>query len=94
MGTALTIDKLAGDAYAVASLANTSLKYVAYAEFTPDFLDVDGLSLVGERGVSRDNEQRLEPRQRRNDVLDDAVREVFLRGGLENLDIRLSGVSA
>ncbi len=72
------VDELTGDPQAVARLANAAFQHVAHAEFAADLLYVDGAALVGEARIPRDHEELPEPRQRRNDVLDHAVGEVFL----------------
>ena len=74
------LDQLAGDAHPVAGLAHAAFEHVAHAELAADLLDVDGLALVGEGRIARDHEQRLEARQRGDDVLDHAVGEIFLLG--------------
>ena len=46
--TGQCVYELAGDAYLLAGLADTSLKNVAHAEFTPHLLYVDGFAFVNE----------------------------------------------
>ena len=67
MSAGRSLDQLAGNANPVAYPADTALEHVAYPEFAPDLLDIDGLSLVGETRIARDHEQRLEARQRGDD---------------------------
>src|SRR3954470_22522005 len=55
-----------------------SFEHVADAEFAPNLLDVDRLTLVGEARISRDDEQGFETRQGGNNVFHDAIGEVFL----------------
>ena len=78
MGAGRGVDQLGGDADAVAGAANAALQHVAHAKLAPDLPHVDGLALVPEAGVAGDDEQLGEPRQLRDDVLGDAVAEVFL----------------
>ena len=59
---------------------HAAFQHVAHAEFAPDLPDVDRPALVGERGIARDHEQRLEARQRGDDVLHHAVGKIFLLG--------------
>src|SRR5476649_2953360 len=72
------LDELPRDTNAVARLPHASFEDIADAELASDLLDVDGVAFVGEARISGDHEQRLEPRQRGDDVLDHAVGEVFL----------------
>src|SRR5262245_31928694 len=80
MGTGVRLDELFGDAQAIAALAHAPLEHVANAELAPDLLDVDDLALVGEARIPRDHEQPVDTRQAGDDVLDHAVREIFLVG--------------
>ena len=78
MGAGRGVDKLGSDADAVAGAANAALQHVARAKLAPDLPHVDGLALVPEARVAGDDEQLGEPRQLCDDVLGDAVAEVFL----------------
>ena len=78
IGPGASIDELRRDANAVRRLAHTSFHDVAHAQLTPNLLHVDRAPLVGEARIARDDEQPAHARQRRDDVLDDAVGEVFL----------------
>jgi len=49
--------ELSGDAHAIAFLAHAAFDHVTDAKGLADFLDVDGLALVGERRVARDHEE-------------------------------------
>src|SRR6266480_5007982 len=72
------IDELAADTDLAASCSDAAFEHVPHTEFTADLLDVDSLALVGEARIARDDEQRFEPRERGDDVLDHTIREVFL----------------
>ncbi len=74
------IDQLRGDPHAVAALADTAFQHVAHAKLARGALHVDGLALVRERGVARDYEEPAQLRQPGDDVLGNAVREIFLLG--------------
>ena len=78
MGAGRRLDELCGDPYAVTRLAHTTLEHIAYAQISPNLLDVDSFPLVDEAGVARDYEEPAPFRQCRNDVFADAVGEVFL----------------
>src|SRR3954452_12542691 len=69
MRTALRIDQLTGDPYALASFANRPLEHVAHTEFTADPLYVDGLALIGEARIAGDHEEPSDARQRGDDLL-------------------------
>jgi hypothetical protein len=56
----------------------TLLKHIADVQLAADGMRVDGLALVGEGRVPRDDEQVGDFRQRRDDILGDAVGEIFL----------------
>ena len=70
--------ELRRDAHALAVLAHAAFDHVADAELLGDLLHVDGLALVGERGVARDHEEPAQLGQRGDDVLADAVGEILL----------------
>src|SRR6478609_5099635 len=74
------VDQLAGDANRSGDLADTAFQHVANTEFAPDLLDVDGPALVGKTRIAGDDEQKLEARQRRDDVVDDAISKIVLLG--------------
>src|SRR5215813_3246521 len=62
----------------VARPANASLQNVAHAQVSPYLLRVNGLVLIGERGIARDYETALDPRQIGRQVFGNPVREVLL----------------
>ena len=72
------VDELRGDANAVPGFAHAAFEHVAHAKFAADLAHVDRLALVGERRVARDDEQPARSRQRRDDILGDAVGEILL----------------
>jgi hypothetical protein len=72
------IDQLGGHPHPVSGLADAALDHVAHAQLSPDLLNIHRLALVGEGAVARDHQQRAEPRQLGDDVLDHAVGEVLL----------------
>ena len=95
--------QLDGNANTVAGLADAALEHIANAELAPDLLDIDRLALVGESGMSRDDEERESgPRQCGDDVLDHAVGEVvllrigaqILRKGRTAIEVLLGSASA
>src|SRR5262249_44957813 len=72
------IHELTGDAHPARGFAHASFEDVAHAELTPDLLHVDRPALVSETRVSRDHEEPSHARERRDDLLDDAVCEIIL----------------
>ena len=67
------------DPHAARRRPHAALEHVAHAELAPDLLHVHRAPLVGEARVAGDHEQPAHPRQRADDLLDDAVGEVLLR---------------
>ena len=57
MAAGRDIVELSGDAHLVAALADTAFDHVPGAEFLSHLLDMDGLALVDERRVTRDDEK-------------------------------------
>jgi hypothetical protein len=78
--------ELGGDSHAIARLADAALHDIAHAEFAADLGEMDGAVLVDERGVAGDHVDPAQPRQRRDDVLADAVGKVFLLGLAAHVD--------
>ena len=74
------VDELAGDANPISGLAHAAFEHVADAELATDLLHVDGATLVGEARIAGDHEQAMKARQGRDDLFDDAVREIDLLG--------------
>ena len=85
------VDELGGDAHAVAALADAALQDVAHAKLASDAFDVDGLALVIERRIPRDDEEPAKLRQTRDDVLGNTVGEVFLLRVAAHIDERQDG---
>jgi hypothetical protein len=76
----LRLDELRGDPNAVASLAHAAFENVANPQLASDLAYIDVSALVGEARVACDHEQPSQPRQAGDDVLGDAIGEVFLLG--------------
>ena len=72
------IDQLARYANPAAGFSHASFEHVPHAELAADLADIDGLALVGKRRVAGDDEELADPGQSRDDVLRDAVGEIFL----------------
>src|SRR5262245_48361855 len=71
------IDQLRGNSDAVAAAPYAAFQHVADAQFASDLTHVYCSALVLEAGIARDHKELREPRQLGNDVLDDAVDQIF-----------------
>src|SRR5258706_918618 len=78
MAAGRDVIELNRDAHALAGLAYAAFDDIADAEFLADLLQVDGPALVGERRVARDDEEPAQLRERRDEVLAEAVGKIFL----------------
>src|SRR5438034_259606 len=72
------VDQLRRDPYPATGLARAALQNVVDLELARDLRNVDVLALEHERRVARGDPQRGHLGEIRDDVLGDAVREVFL----------------
>src|SRR5262249_18592331 len=79
MGSGRSIDKLPCHTDAIRGSAHASFKHISNPQFTTDLFHVDR-SALGKGRIARDNEELPEPRQRRDDLLNNAVREILLLG--------------
>src|SRR5262249_45359553 len=99
MRTGCRVDQLPSDAHPLASLAHRAFEHVADAELTPDLLHIDRLALVGKGRIAGDDKEPTDARERGDDLLDHAVREIFLLrvathiGERQDRDRRLVGQS-
>ena len=80
MGASRRIDKLAGNADAATRFAQAAFEDVTDAKLPPDLLYVDCASLLGEARIAGDHIQPFHSGQAGNDVLDNAIDEIFLLG--------------
>ena len=64
--------------HVVAILPKAALENITHTKLASYLLDIDGFPLVSEARIARDDEQRLEPRQRCDDVLDHPISEKLL----------------
>src|SRR5262249_35453653 len=71
-------DQLPGDPHPVPGLAYRAFEHIPHAQLAADLLYVDRLALVGEARITGDDEEPADAGERRNDLLDHAVCEVFL----------------
>ncbi|MEI9888514.1 MAG: hypothetical protein WDN08_18840 [Rhizomicrobium sp.] len=80
MAVAGAVDELRRDAHAVARLAHAAFEHMAHFQLARDLEDIDMPALEGEGGVACDDRQRRDLAEVGDDVLADAVGEVFLLG--------------
>src|SRR6478672_3286978 len=78
MGTRRGVDELSGNTQATTRLADAAFQHITHAKLASYLLDVYRLAFVSERRVTGDDKERLEPRKRRDDVLDHPIREELL----------------
>src|SRR6516165_2579135 len=78
MCISLGIDQLSVDADPIARSPDAPLQQITDAELAAHLLRIDGLVPVRERGISRDDQHVLKPRQISRQILGDAVREILL----------------
>jgi hypothetical protein len=74
------LDQLSRQADAVARLAQAAFEDIAHAKLASDLFHIDRPSLVDKGRVAGDDAEPFDPRQPGDDVLDNAVDEVFLLG--------------
>src|SRR6516225_1506439 len=80
MHTALGLDQLRRDPEPTRALPHRTFKHVSHAQFAPDLFHIDGLALVSETRIACDDEQPADAGEGGDDLLDHAVREIFLVG--------------
>src|SRR6516165_797197 len=78
MGAVVGLDQLRSDAHPAGSFSDAAFEHVAHPQLASDLLYVLRTSLVDEAGVARDDEQPADAGEPGDDVLDDAVAEIFL----------------
>src|SRR5438477_7324794 len=74
------IDQLPCDANFPRRLTHGPLKDITDAKPASDLLDIDGFAFERKARIAGDHEQPFEPRERGDDLLDHAVRKIFLLG--------------
>src|SRR5215213_9181949 len=91
MGAGSRFDQLGGDAYALPSLAHTTLEDIADSKIAADFLQVDGFPFVSKCRIAGDHKEPSPLRQCRDDVLSNAVNEIILFGIVAHIVKRQDG---
>jgi hypothetical protein len=74
------VDQLRRDPDPGAAPANAALENITHAELSRGFADVNRTSFVDEARIARDDPKSVELRQSGDDVLDEAIAEIFLLG--------------
>jgi hypothetical protein len=72
------VDQLARDTNAIVGFAHAALEDVPHAQLGGHVAHVDGLALVGERGVAGDDEEPSLSGETRDDVFGETIRKIFL----------------
>jgi len=78
MHTGRGIDELSSNTHPVGGLLHTAFQHVTDTQLPANLLHVNGAAPIGKAGIAGDHKQRLETRQRGNDVLDHPIRKIFL----------------
>src|SRR5262249_1092707 len=78
MRSGFGLDQLRGDPDAARGLTHRAFKHIPHAQFAADLLYVDGLAFVGEARIAGDDKEPADAGERRDDLLDHPVGEVFL----------------
>src|SRR5215467_891371 len=74
------VDQLPGDPNPAAGLPHRTFKDIADAEFAPDLLHIDRLTLVRKARIASDDEEPADATERSNDFFDHSVGEILLLG--------------
>src|SRR5260370_1482809 len=80
MRSCCSFDQLRSNAYPTARPAYGAFQEIAHTQFAPNLLHVNRTTLVGETRISGDHEEPANAGQRRDNVLDHAISEIFLLG--------------
>src|SRR5437868_1200133 len=72
------IDELSGNPNTATGFADTSFQYETDSKFPTYLLDLYRFAFVGERGVAGDDKQARDLREVGDDVLGNAITEIFL----------------
>src|SRR5215831_21344370 len=67
------VNQLASDAHAVAGLAHAALEHVTHTKLVADLTQIWGFALVRKTRIARDHKEPRQSRDRRDDLLDDAI---------------------
>src|SRR6266404_5281497 len=78
MSAVLAVDKLTGNAHTRAGFSNASFQDKADPELLSYLLNLHRFTLVSKRGIAGDDEEPGHLRQIGDDVLGDAITEIFL----------------
>src|SRR5215472_11358424 len=91
IGTGGYIDELAADPNPLPGPAHATLEDIADPKVATNLLEIDGFSFVGECRIAGDDEKPAPFRQRRDDVLGNAVDKIFLLGIATDIAERKDG---
>src|SRR6516164_393058 len=80
VGPTRSIDQLSRNSQSASGLAHAAFQYISNTQFATHAFYVSRFTLVTERRVPSDDEQRFEPRQRCSDVFGHTISEILLLG--------------
>ena len=72
------LDKLCGNAHAVARPAHRAFEHIAHTQFAANLLHIDAAALVGEARIAGDHKQPPDAAECGDDLLDHTVGKIFL----------------
>src|SRR6516165_11541674 len=78
VGSTRRVDQLSRNSQSTSGPAHAAFQYISNTQFATHAFYVNRLTLVTERRVPSDDEQRFEPRQRCGDVFGHAISEILL----------------
>src|SRR6266852_5770471 len=78
MVTSASVTELRSNAYRVSNVPEAAFDNVLCSKPAANLRNVRRLTLIRERGIARQHTQRLELPDRRNELLAEAVGEIFL----------------
>src|SRR4051794_37091657 len=74
----LNVHELGGNSYPGARALYASLDHIANAELLGDQPHIDRATAIGKAGVARDHQERAVARQPGDEIVSNAIREIFL----------------
>ena len=78
MGPGLRLDQLCGQPHSIAGPPHAALENIAAAQFACELPHINRLSFVNKARIASDDGEPLDPGKSGNDILYDAVGEIFL----------------
>src|SRR6516164_11263445 len=85
VGSTRRVDQLSRNSQSTSGPAHAAFQYISNAPFATHAFYINRFTLVTERRVPSDDEQRFEPRQRCSDVFGHTISEILLLGIAANV---------